>query len=54
MKKSAIYHAAMLSVMNDEKLTASDKLEIIAVLLEKKSTAEWCEKQEVEKQEDNF
>jgi hypothetical protein len=50
MKKSAIYHAAMLSIMDDERLDSNARLEIISVLLRDKEVAEFTEKKEAEAQ----
>ena len=53
MKKSEIYQVAMITVITNNSLTATDKLEIIAELMDKKETAEWAERIEAEKQEEN-
>lgn len=45
MKKSEIYQFAMLAVLNSEYCNVS-KLEIIAELMERKSLAEFTERQE--------
>lgn len=49
MKKSEIYYMAMLSVIEDCRLEASTKLKITERLMADKSLAEWCEKQEEQK-----
>lgn len=46
MKKSEMYHIAMLSVLNDETICAEDKLGILEVLLDAESMAEWSERNE--------
>ena len=51
MKKSIIYHTAMLSVIEDAKLGANTKLEILTVLMQDKTIATWGEEQK-EKSED--
>lgn len=50
MKKSAIYHAAMLSIMDDERLDSNARLEIITVLMKDKEIAEYSEQKEAEAQ----
>lgn len=46
MKKSTMYEQAALSVLKNETLTASMRLEIIRVLLDAEYTAKICEKVE--------
>lgn len=46
MKKSEIYHMAMLSVIEDCRLEASTKLKIVEQLIADKSLAKWGEDQE--------
>lgn len=46
MRKSEIYHMAMLSVIEDCRLEASTKLKIVEQLLSDKSLAKWSEEQE--------
>ena len=46
MKKSVIYHMAMLSVIEDAKLDANVKLEIIEQLVGDKNLAKWSEEQD--------
>lgn len=46
MKKSEIYHKAMMVIVDSMKLSAEEKLEILEVLAENESTAKWCEKRE--------
>lgn len=50
MKKSEIYQAAMLSVIDDDRLDATSRLEIIAVLLNDKGIAEYSERKDAEAQ----
>ena len=49
MKKSEIYQTAMVSVVDDDRLDAKTKLEIIERLLSDKGIAELVEKKEAEK-----
>lgn len=51
MKKSEIYWQAMLSVIIDEGVDPEAKLDIIEQLAKDKSTAEWRESFEGEKNE---
>lgn len=46
MKKSTMYEQAALSVLKNETLTASMRLDIIRVLLDSEHTAKICEKVE--------
>ena len=46
MKKSEIYHMAMLSVIEDCRLEASTKLRIVEQLITDKNLAKWGEVQE--------
>lgn len=46
MKKSEIYTKAMLAVIDDDTLTAPQKLEIIDRLLSDRTVAKWNEEQE--------
>lgn len=47
MKKSVLYQLAMLAVV-DSKLDSELKLDVLEVLMNDKSTAEWSEKREEE------
>ena len=49
MKKSEMYYAAMICVVNNHTLSAADKLEIIERLMADKQLAEWSEKNEEDK-----
>lgn len=49
MKKSQIYTAAMLCVINNHSLSAVEKLEIIEQLIKDRQLAEMCEKNEEDK-----
>lgn len=49
MKKSELYKLAVLSVIHDNSLDPDDKLEVVELLIDQKSTAAWCEKREEEK-----
>jgi hypothetical protein len=49
MKKSARYQAAMVAVLNSNGFTSEEKLEIIATLMDNKSTAEYWEREEEKK-----
>lgn len=51
MKKSERYYMAMCAVVDDESISAEDKLEIMETLMEAKSVAEYVERQEAEKGE---
>lgn len=51
MKRSEMYQVAMVAVITNNSITPTDKLEIIAELMDKKETAEWVEEQEAKKQE---
>lgn len=53
MKRSEMYQVAMIAVLGNPAIMPTDKLEIIAELMDKKETAEWIEKLEAEKQEEN-
>lgn len=53
MKKSEIYQVAMIAVLTNNAIIPTDKLEIIAELMDKKETAEWLERVEDVKQEEN-
>lgn len=46
MKKSVIYHMAMLSVIEDAKLDANVKLEIVKQLISDQTLAKWSEEQD--------
>lgn len=46
MKKSGIYHMAMMVIVNTVTINAEDKLEILKQLMDDKALAEWSEKQE--------
>jgi hypothetical protein len=46
MKKSEMYQAAMVAVLNSNGFTSEEKLEIIATLMDNKSTAEYWEREE--------
>lgn len=46
MKKSARYHAAMVAVLNSNGFTSEEKVEILATLMDNKSTAEYWEREE--------
>ena len=48
MKKSEKYQAAIIAVM-ESNMEVGLKLDIIELLLDNRSTAIWCEKQEEEK-----
>jgi hypothetical protein len=52
MKKSERYYIAMCAVVDDESISAEDKLDIVATLMEDKSIAEYLERQEAEKAEE--
>lgn len=49
MKKSEKYKLAMLAVLRDAYIGHEDTLEIIEMLIADKSLAEFCEKEEEEK-----
>lgn len=49
MKKSELYSMAMCCVIDNSRLDAGTKLEIIEVLMHEKSLAEWSEEKEEEK-----
>ena len=51
MKKSEIYQAAMVSVIDDQKIDATTRLEIIAVLQNDKEIAEYTEAREEKEKE---
>lgn len=46
MKKSEMYQAAMVAVVNSLKLEADVKLEVLEQLMNDKATAVWCESRE--------
>ena len=48
MKKSLIYKCAQASVLNDNRLTDNNKLEILRELMDKEDVAIYCEKKEEE------
>lgn len=48
MKKSEKYQVAMIAVLTNNSITATDKLEIIEELLGDKSLAEYTERREEE------
>ena len=49
MKKSEMYQAAMVAILNSNGFTSEEKLEIIATLMDNKSTAEYWEREEEKK-----
>ena len=50
MKKSEIYHMAMLSVIEDCRLEASTKLKIVEQLMNDRNLAKWSEEQQEKKE----
>lgn len=46
MKKSEIYHKAMLVIVDSMKLSAEEKLEILETLADNESVAKWNERNE--------
>ena len=52
MKKSTMYEMAAQSVIENEKLTTSMRLDIIRVLLDAEYTAKICEKAEEREEKD--
>lgn len=51
MKKSERYHLAMIAVVDNERIEAADKLEVLATLMQDKSVAEWSERNEKQEEE---
>ena len=51
MNKSLAYKYAQLSVLADDGLCGSNKLEVLRVLMEAEDLAEYCEKQEKKEKE---
>lgn len=52
MKKSEIYKRAMASVIRDSSWDMADTLEILETLMADKTSADWSEKREAEKNAD--
>ncbi len=52
MKKSEQYFMAMAAVLEHPEMRTAHKLEVLETLMSDKSTAEWSEKREAEKNAD--
>ena len=46
MKKSSLFHLAQIAVVNSQSIAVTDKLEILAELMDAEKLALWREKQE--------
>ena len=49
MKKSEIYTLALVAVVNSRDFSVLDKLDVVKQLMDDRSVAEWSEKQEEKK-----
>lgn len=46
MKKSTLYHLAQIAVVNSQSIAVTDKLEILAELMDAEKLARFCEEKE--------
>lgn len=52
MKKSEVYTMAMVAVLDCERFTVIEKLEILEPLMDQRKSERWCEEKEAEKNAD--